>query len=119
MLDGLIAVLLVGGSLFMLLAAIGIVRFPDMLLRMHASAKAASFGTLLMLIGVAIFFDKPGVTWEAALVVAFIFLTTPIASHMIGRAAHLQNIPLWGKMSVDEFRDARQRSQPIVENKTD
>jgi len=105
LLEWIASILLVSGSIFMLIAAVGIVRFPDALLRMHASTKAASFGTLLMLLGVSFFFAKLSIIWESFLIIAFIFLTKPIAAHMISRAAHRQGTPLWEQTEVDEFKE--------------
>ncbi|MCG8604563.1 monovalent cation/H(+) antiporter subunit G [bacterium] len=99
------AVLLVTGSLFMLIAALGILRFPDLFTRMHAAAKAASFGAGLMLSAVAVYFATAWVILEIFLVIAFIFLTAPVASHMIGRAAYFLQVPLWPGTIMDELRN--------------
>jgi multicomponent Na+:H+ antiporter subunit G len=102
--EWVVAFFLLSGSFFMLMAAIGIVRFPDILLRMHAATKAPSFGALLMLTAVCFHFGALYVIWESLLVVVFIFLTSPVASHMIGRAAYLRDVPLWDKMKIDELK---------------
>jgi len=99
------AILLVGGSLFMLVAAIGILRFPDLFTRMHAATKAASFGVGLMLTSVAIHFAEFWVSIEVILVIGFIFLTAPVASHMIGRAAYFLQVPLWEGTVMNELKD--------------
>ncbi len=87
------------------MAAIGIVRFPDLFTRMHAAAKASSFGVALMLIAVAIYFGSAWVIFEVVLVISFIYLTAPVACHMISRAAYFLNIPMWEGTVVDELRD--------------
>ncbi|GET27112.1 monovalent cation/H(+) antiporter subunit G [Prolixibacter sp. NT017] len=99
------AILLVLGAFFMLLAAIGVLRFPDLYIRMHSATKASSFGALLMLVAVSIHFPVAYVIIEAALVIIFIFLTAPVASHMIGRIAHLLKVPKWEKTTVDELEN--------------
>jgi multicomponent Na+:H+ antiporter subunit G len=81
----LISILLLGGSAFILLAALGTLRFPDMLSWIHATTKATSFGLLLILIGVALFFNTLLIYFKALLVISFIYLTAPLAAHSIAR----------------------------------
>ena len=101
----IVASFLIIGSLFMLIAAIGIVRFPDLFTRMHAATKGTSFGVVLMLIAVAIYFGDVEVILEVILVISFIYLTAPIACHMIARSAYFLGIPMWEGTVVDELRD--------------
>ena len=89
----------------MLIAAIGIVRMPDLFTRMHAATKGTSFGVVLMLIAVAIHFGNVNVIFEVVLVILFIYLTAPIACHMIARSAYFLNISMWKGTVVDELRD--------------
>lgn len=100
----LCALFLIVGSLFMLLAGIGIVRMPDLFMRMQAATKAATLGAGCMLVAVAIFFGGVTVPTRALLVIAFVFLTAPVAAHMIGRAAYSVGVPLWRGTIVDEVR---------------
>lgn len=86
----LISFLLITGAAFILLAAIGTLRFPDMLSWIHATTKATSFGLLLILIGVGLFFNTPLVYFKAFLVILFIYLTAPLAAHSIARARQEQ-----------------------------
>jgi multicomponent Na+:H+ antiporter subunit G len=93
-----------GGAGLMLIAAIGAVRMPDLFTRMQATTKAASLGAGMVLIGVAIHFGQPGVTMRAAVTIAFIVLTTPVAAHLLGRAAYFLGVPLWSGSVRDELR---------------
>lgn len=86
----LISFLLISGSAFILLAALGTLRFPDMLSWIHATTKATSFGLLLILIGVALYFNTPLIYFKALLVIVFIYLTAPLAAHSIARARQAQ-----------------------------
>lgn len=86
MLEVLIGLLILGGGAFVLIAAIGIVRLPDLLTRMHASTKAGTLGSLLILAAVAFQFASVEVTSKVLATVFFLLLTAPIAAHMIGRA---------------------------------
>lgn len=90
------------GTFFMFLGALGIVRMPDLFTRMHASTKAASLGVGMILIGSALHFGELGVATKAIITTVFIFLTAPVAAHMIGRAAFVLNIPRWEGTVIDE-----------------
>jgi multicomponent Na+:H+ antiporter subunit G len=74
------------GAAFVLIAAIGIVRLPDLLTRMHASTKAGTLGALLVLAGLAIHVGTGEVVSKVVATSLFLLLTAPIAAHMIGRA---------------------------------
>lgn len=93
------------GSLFILIAAIGILRMPDMLMRMHAATKAGTLGAGLILIGVMFHFQKWTVSIEAVLTIIFIFITAPIASHLLARAAYFRGIKLTKSTITDELRE--------------
>lgn len=75
------------GSFFALVAAIGVIRFPDVFTRMHASSKAASFGIALTLLGTALEFNTPGAYLKALLTIFFVFLTLPVSTHLLARVA--------------------------------
>ncbi|GAB2692875.1 monovalent cation/H(+) antiporter subunit G [Thalassiella azotivora] len=87
-LDVVGAALLLLGVGLTLLAGVGVLRFPDVLTRMHAQTKPAVLGLLLVLAGVAATTRHPGLTATLVLVAAFQVLTAPVGAHMIGRAAH-------------------------------
>jgi len=78
------------GAFFILVSAIGLIRFPDLYSRMHATTKATSFALMLLLIGAAIFFNTAVVWVKAILVIIFIYLTAPLASHSIAQSKKKQ-----------------------------
>ena len=96
------AVLLVLGGFFALTAGLGILRMPDVLVRMQASTKAGTLGAGLILAAVAVYFNSLSVTSLAVVTIVFLLVTAPVAAHMIGRAAYLTRVPLWDRMVVDE-----------------
>lgn len=96
--------LLLTGSAFVLLAAIGIVRLPDILMRMHSTSKAATLGAALMLAAVAVHFGEVGVTTRVAAAIIFLFITAPVGAHMLARATYFLGVPLWDKMVLDELK---------------
>jgi multicomponent Na+:H+ antiporter subunit G len=86
MIEIIAAIFLFLGSFFILVAAIGIIRFNDLYSRMHATTKATSFGLLLIIIGVSLFFNIAVVWLKALLVIVFIYLTAPLAAHSIAKS---------------------------------
>lgn len=87
-LDVVAAVLLLGGVVLTLLAGVGVLRFPDVLMRMHAQTKPAVLGLILVLAGTALAARSSGLAGTLLLVGAFQVLTAPVGAHMIGRAAY-------------------------------
>ncbi|MEW6579994.1 MAG: monovalent cation/H(+) antiporter subunit G [Chloroflexota bacterium] len=99
----LTAGLMVGGALFMLVAALGVLRMPDLFLRLSASTKASSFGSGLILLAAAAHFADTGVTSRAVATIVFLLLTTPIAAHMLGRAGYFVGVKLSDRTVIDEL----------------
>lgn len=96
--------LLLTGCGFLLLAAVGIVRMPDLFTRMQTATKGATLGISCILIAVALSMGDFGLAIRALLTVVFFFLTAPVAAHMIGRAAYFTNVPLWEGTIADELK---------------
>ena len=110
------ALLLLLGAGLMLLAALGLLRMPDLPTRMHATTKAGVLGTGLMLLGTAVYFADLGITARALAVMAFIVITAPVAAHLIGRAAYFVGVPLWEKTVVDELKGRYDPHTHILES---
>jgi multicomponent Na+:H+ antiporter subunit G len=91
------------GAWFILVASIGVVRMPDLYLRMAATTKAATLGAACMMLGLAFYFLGLGFATRAIAAVVFLFMTAPIAAHMLGRAAYSTGVPLWEGTKVDEL----------------
>lgn len=97
------------GSFLMIVSAIGLVRFPDVFCRMHASGKAGTLGIVMVLTGTIVFFMIPGVAdisvfFRAMLAIFFQFITTPAATHLLARAAYITQYPVSDRTAVDELR---------------
>ncbi|MFN2359606.1 MAG: monovalent cation/H(+) antiporter subunit G [Marinobacter sp.] len=105
MIEIVVSVLLLAGASFMLLAAVGIVRLPDLPTRMHASTKAGAMGAMFTMAGVAFYFGDSIVFARAFAIVIFILITSPIAAHVIGRAGYFTGTQLWDGTVKDELRD--------------
>lgn len=76
------------GAVFGLLAAIGVLRLPDLYTRLHAASKAGVVGAGLILVAVAAISTDGPVALRAGLGIVFLLLSTPIAAHLLARAAH-------------------------------
>ena len=97
------------GATFALLAAVGVVRMPDLFTRMQAASKASTLGLACLLIGTAIELGDGASAARAVSIAAFVMLTTPVAAHVVARAAALTDVPLWSGTAVDERREDRDR----------
>ena len=87
----------------MLVASVGLLRLPDVYCRMHAATKATTFGMGGILLGASIIFQSVTVTTQAFLAVFFLFLTAPVAAHLISRAAYRRGPDLCPETTHDEY----------------
>ena len=99
------AALLVAGAFFCLGGALGLVRFPDILARMHAATKPQVFGLLLVLTGVGVSVHDLRVWLFLSLVMVMQILTAPVAGHLIGRVAYRSGEWNSDDLEVDELSD--------------
>jgi multicomponent Na+:H+ antiporter subunit G len=101
--DAVAAVLMVIGGAFMLLAALGVVRMPDVFLRTQATSKASTLGVGCLMLGTAVHFADLGTALRATVIIVLFFVTAPIAAHVIARAAYLVGAGLWRGTVIDEL----------------
>ena len=99
---GLIAV----GAILSFLAAVGVVRMPDVYTRLQATTKSATLGVVCVAAAAAIHIDDAATTTKAVLVVAFLFLTAPVSAQVIALAAYITGVPMWEKSVVDEWKQS-------------
>jgi len=92
-----IGIIIVLGSIVSLISAFGLIRLPDVYLRSHAATKSATLGILLILLGAFLYFliYMDHFSLKLLLGIAFVFLTSPIAGHLNGRAAYRTGVALW------------------------
>jgi len=95
--------LLMIGCLFMLLAALGILRMPDLFTRLQVTSKASVLGMTCILSAAALHFSDPAVTTRAVVIIAFVVLTMPVATHLLARAGYATNVPLSPETVVNEL----------------
>lgn len=102
----LAAPLLIGlGVLLILLAGIGVLRFPDVLTRANAATKATGLGLAAVLAGAAIQIGTPRAYLTLGAAVLVQFATAPVSGHVIGRAAYRSGAPLWSGTHTDDLRE--------------
>lgn len=101
---------LITGSLFTMLAGVGVVRFPDIYSRMHAAAKAPVLGIMFVGIGVVVMVGTVEVATVVGLVVVLQLIAAPVGSHLIARSVYVQLNPELD--DVDELADIERDSPP-------
>src|SRR5690554_11209 len=104
MIDWVIIISSTIGTLSILLAAVGIVRMPDIYLRISVTTKAATMGIGLILIGAAMYFNELGITSRVIAIIFFMLLTAPVGAHMLGRASYLTGIKKGYRAVYDDLK---------------
>lgn len=106
MIEAISLFLLLSGTAFIVISAIGVVRMPDLYLRMSSSTKSSTLGVGLIMLGVAVnFYHELGPAARAIAIVFFLLLTAPVSAHLIGRAAYHTGVPLWAKTRFDDLKN--------------
>lgn len=93
--DIIVGILLCLGTLFTLIASLGILRMPDLYTRMHAATKAGTVGLASLLLAVAIAIPDITVISRVIGTMLFIFITAPVAAHLLGKATQESGYPIW------------------------
>ncbi|NJC23506.1 multicomponent Na+:H+ antiporter subunit G [Arthrobacter pigmenti] len=110
LLNVITAILLLGGALMSLAAAVGLLRFPDLMSRMHAATKPQVLGLLLFLLAIAV--ELRSWALVPVLIVCWIFqlLTAPVSAHMVGRAGYRTKHLRKDLLSMDELDEVVERA---------
>ena len=101
--DWIVAATLITGGFFLFVAGLGVLRLPDVLIRMHASTKAGTLGAGLVFTAVAVEFADSVSVSLSVLTIVFLLATAPVGAHAIGRASYRMNIPLSASTHLDEW----------------
>lgn len=99
-------VISIAGSILLFLAALGLIRMPDVYNRMQAGTKATTLGSMLFLVGIAV--ARPQWWAKILVLILFIVFTNPISSHALARAAHFVGIPMSDRTVKDDLAAAQQ-----------
>ncbi len=94
------------GLLFDFLGCIGILRFPDVYLRLMAATKSVTLGTGLILLS-AVIVGSPPVIAKIVLILLFIAVTSPTAAHALARASTMSDIKMWEGTVCDKLTEDR------------
>ncbi|MFD0942972.1 monovalent cation/H(+) antiporter subunit G [Savagea faecisuis] len=114
----LIVITISVGVLFTLVTMIGILRLPDVYTRAHAASKSTTFGVLSILLGVFFhYWLKEGLfSIQLLLAIVFLFITSPIGGHLMGRAAYISGVeksPLTVGDELEEVvEEAKRKARP-------
>ncbi len=93
--DAVAVILMLSGTFFMLVGSIGICRLPDFYTRTHAASKVDTLGILLFLSGLAVFEGFSQSAAKLLLIIVFVALTNPVATHALARRALLFGLKPW------------------------
>jgi multicomponent Na+:H+ antiporter subunit G len=99
------------GTVISLISAIGLVRLPDVYTRSHAASKSSTLGVLCILIGTLLYFliSEEYFSIRLILGIFFVFLTAPVAAHVICRSAYRHHVPLSENTAEDELKEYYQQ----------
>ncbi|MBT2679078.1 monovalent cation/H(+) antiporter subunit G [Mesobacillus sp. AQ2] len=105
------------GAFLSLVTAFGLIRLPDVYTRNHAASKSATMGVMLVLLGTFLYFWLIEDHFNSRLLlgIGFIFLTSPVAGHLISRAAYNSGVKLSDRTVQDDLAKARKE---IAENQS-
>lgn len=101
-------ILLILGALDILLSMVGLIRFPDIYNRLHATTKIATMGAILVLLSVVLKHGFSPMGIKSIVICMFLFLTAPVGGHMIARAAYNIGVPPCSQTVVDAYAGKRQ-----------
>lgn len=102
-----VSFLILSGTIMSLFSSLGIIRLPDVYNRAHATTKSATLGILCILLGAFVYFIfTHGVSSIRLLLgIVFVFLTAPVAGHLIIRSAHRSKVALASISVQDDLQD--------------
>jgi len=89
------------GSIFLFLGALGILRMPDVYNRLQAGTKATTLGAMSLIMGVG--FIEPDWMFKAFIIVMFIAIANPLSSHALGRGAYRASLTPFMKKKMDAY----------------
>lgn len=98
----IIGILLCIGTLFFLIASLGVIRMPDLYTRMHAATKAGTVGVASLLLSVAIAIPDATVISRSLGTMLFIFLTAPVGAHLLGKAMRKSGYRMWRNPKINK-----------------
>ncbi|MCC5892562.1 monovalent cation/H(+) antiporter subunit G [Exiguobacterium sp.] len=109
--DILTGIFTIIGVFFTVVAAIGLIRLPDIYSRTHAASKSATLGVMFVLFAAVLHVWVDQRVFDARLLLGlfFVLLTAPVGGHLIARAAHTKGVPLWEKSLQDALKEDKDK----------
>jgi multicomponent Na+:H+ antiporter subunit G len=104
MTDIIVGVLAFLGTLFVLFAAVGMIRMRDTYLRISVTTKAATLGIGLLLMAAAVYSNDLALTAKVLAIILFLFLTAPVSAHLVGRTSYFSGVKLWKNSVMDDMK---------------
>ena len=102
-------IFLLMGSFSLFVAAVGLLRMPDVYNRVQTGTKASTLGAIMSFIGIGLIavdhWDETNWVGRVIVLIIFILLTNPVSSHVLMRAAYAMKIPLSKVTSVDKLKE--------------
>lgn len=104
--SSIIAFFILGGAFFGVVAAVGVIRLPDMYTRLHAASKSSTLGVMMMMTGTFLYFwyVEGYLDTELILAVLFIFITAPVAAHLLSRSAFHADVEPYQLTILNELK---------------
>lgn len=103
--DGATSALLICGATFCLLGGVGMARMPDLYTRIQAATKAGTLGVALLMLAAIVHFATLDAIVSGSLAIVFLFLTAPVAAHVIARASHRMGVQASRRTVMDQLND--------------
>ncbi|MGJ9459065.1 Na+/H+ antiporter subunit G [Oceanobacillus sp. CF4.6] len=119
MIEFIAALFMLIGAIMAVISAIGIIRFPDVYTRSHAGTKSSTLAVLLTLSGAFLYFAVEQGFYSVRLLlgIVFVFLTAPVAGHLITRAAYTAGVGMADSTVEDELKDVMEVNRHKEEGK--
>lgn len=111
-----IAFFILAGAFLSLVAAFGVIRLPDVYTRNHAASKSATLGVMSILFGTFLYFYFLEGHFNSRLIlgIVFIFMTSPVAGHLISRAAYNSGVEMWDQSVIDDLKIAKSKQDKTM-----
>ncbi|MGB5447190.1 MAG: Na+/H+ antiporter subunit G [Psychromonas sp.] len=115
MLEIICSILLIIGGLFILLGSYSMVKLPDFYTRLHGPTKASTLGVSSVIIAAIVFSARDGsVSLKELIISLFLFITAPVAAHMLAKAAlHIQVKQRKDSVNDELFEQAKKQKDQI------
>ena len=112
-------IFIVGGVFFLTVSALGLLRLPDFYARTHAVGKSETLGTILLLAGLAIYNGWELTTIKIIIILVFVLIANPTATHAVAQTALLSGLAPWTLKTKDRFNSTTSSEDDEQNNQKD